>query len=90
MKSLQRNDFVTEWRQQLIRHKFWHPRFFLSRSDEGFYTNNIFVAYIHKNDQKYRKHKEKPEYVILEVKGDIFGNFICLFMKYEWPTPKNI
>ena len=46
--------------------------------------------YTFKNNKKYRQHKEKPGNVILEVKGDIFGNFIYLFMKYEWPTPKKI
>ena len=46
--------------------------------------------YTFENNKKYRQHKEKTEYVILEVIGDIFGNFISFFMKYEWPTPKKI
>ena len=32
----------------------------------------------------------KPEYVIPEVIGDFFGNFIYLFMKYEIRTSKKI
>ena len=35
--------------------------------------------YTFKNNKKYRQHKEKPQYVILEVIRDIFGNFIYLW-----------
>ena len=36
--------------------------------------------YTFKNNKKYRQHEEKPEYVILEVAGNIFGNlFIYLW-----------